>query len=81
MFFLSIYTRKWQIECYVRDPIMSSNLIFSYSVGPYITDHHIIVFTLSFPKPTHPNIIRLFLKNKPLIKLSRFHQKSPFLPK
>ena len=40
----------------------SSNLIFSHSVGPCISDHHIIFFTLQSLKPPHPTITRSFRK-------------------
>ena len=42
----------------------SSNLICSHSVGPYISDHHIIFVTLQYLKPPHPTIIRSFCKTK-----------------
>ena len=42
----------------------SSNLICSHSVGPYISDHHIIFFTLQSLKPPHPTITRSFRKTK-----------------
>ena len=42
----------------------SSNLICSHSVGPCISDHHIIFFTLQSLKPPHPTITRSFRKTK-----------------
>ena len=42
----------------------SSNLICSYSVGPRISDHHIIFFTLQSLKPPHPTITRSFRETK-----------------
>ena len=42
----------------------SSNLICSHSVGPCISDHHIIFVTLQSLKPSHPTITRSFRKTK-----------------
>ena len=39
-------------------------MICSHSVGPCISDHHIIFFTLQSLKPPHPTITRSFRKTK-----------------
>ena len=36
MFFLSIYTRNWQIACYVRDPLKVVDIIADIPVLVYL---------------------------------------------